>query len=142
MTSQGELAVPLTRATVTAASRVMLPAYVALFAIIGVSYMTTPGQRLLESPALEYASRVLSMPVWGAMFLAASAVMVAALLRQERFWFRFALWLGIVCLAVWSALFILAAIWSNASPSAWVWPAFAAVACFASDRSLLKGEVS
>ena len=132
---------PLTRDTVTAASRIMLPTYCALFAILGVNYMTT-GDRLLQSPALEYASRGLPLPAWGAMFLAASGVMVTALMHHERFWFRFALWVGIVCLGVWSLIFIAAAVWSDASPGAWAWPAFAAVACFASDRSLLKGEVS
>lgn len=132
---------PLTRSNVTAASRVMLPTYCALFAILGINYMTT-GSRLLESPALEFASQALPLPAWGAMFLAASGVMVTALMQHERTWFRFALWLGITCLGVWSLIFLGAAIWSDASPSAWVWPAFASVACFASDRSLLKGEVS
>lgn len=131
----------LTPAEVTVASRIMLPTYVALFAFVGVNYMTT-GERLTESPSLAFADSVLSMPAWGAMFLAASAVMVTALMMHERIWFRFALWLGIVCLAIWSALFLAAAIWSSASPSGWTWPAFVAVACFASDRSLLKGEVS
>lgn len=132
---------PLTRANVTVASRIMLPTYCALFAVLGINYMTT-GRRLLESPALEYADRALPLPAWGAMFLAMSGVMVTALMMHERLWFRFALWLAIVCLLSWSLMFLAAAIWSDASPTACVWPLFAAVACFASDRSLLKGEVS
>lgn len=131
----------LTRGEVTTASRIMLPTYVVLFAVIGVNYVAT-GPRLVESPALEYADRFLPLPAWGGMFLAGAVVMVVALLMRVRLWFRFALWVGIVCLTIWAGLFVAAAVFSNASPSAWVWPAFAAVACFASNQSLLKGEVS
>ena len=132
---------PLTRDSVTAASRVMLPTYVVFFALLGMNYTIT-GTRLLESPALEYADRILPLPAWGCMFLTMSAVMAVALMQRERLWFRFALWLAIVCLGVWAVVFLLAAILTDASPTAATWPAFAAIACFASDRSLLKGEVS
>lgn len=130
----------LTPDNVTAASRVMLPTYVGFFALLGINYTTT-GIRLLESPALEFADALLPLPAWGCMFFAMSAVMAVALMQHERLWFRFALWLAIVCLGIWAAVFLSAAVWSDASPTAAAWPAFAAIACFASDRSLLKGEV-
>lgn len=132
----------LTRANVTTASRVMLPTYVLLFAWLGVNYLLTPATRLHESPALDYASAILPMRLWGGMFLAASLAMAGALVMQHRLAFRIALWVGLVCLVIWAAVFGLAAIFSTASPSAAAWPLFAAAACFASDRSLLKAEVS
>jgi hypothetical protein len=131
--------VPLTRDTVTAASRVMLPAYVVLFAYLGLNYTIT-GPRLTDSPSLAYADTLAVLPVWGCMFLATSAVMVVAIMQQERLWFRFALWVGIVCMTLWTGVFAVAVLLSNASPGAPAWPAFVAVACFATDRSLLKGE--
>lgn len=130
----------LSRASVTTASRVMLPTYVCFFALLGLNYTVT-GQRLFASPALAYADSILPLPAWGCMFLAAAVMMAAALVQQERSWFRFALWLGIVCLGIWAVVFLAAAIRSDASPGGALWPALAAVACFASDRSLLKGEV-
>lgn len=131
----------LARSTVTVASRIMLPTYVLLFGVLGANYALTPSARLNDSPALDFASVVLPLPVWGCMFLAASAAMATALLTHRRLLFRIALWVGLVCLALWAVVFLAAAIFSNASPTACAWPAFAAVACYASDRSLLKGEV-
>lgn len=132
---------PLTLATVTVASRIMLPTYVMLFAGLGLNYTLALG-RLNTSPVLDYADRVLPLPVWGVMFLTVSVVMGAAMAKHHRTLSRFGLWLGIVCMGVWAVVFTAAAIWNGGSPGAPLWPAFAAVCCYASDRSLLKGEAS
>lgn len=131
----------LTRATVTVASRVMLPTYVALFAILGIAYILAPVGRLLESPALAYASDLIPLPGWGGVFLACAALMSAALCTRSRALYSYALWVGIVALSVWSVVFVLAAVFGSASPSTWVWPAFAARACYATAKSLTVREV-
>lgn len=131
---------PLNRQNITVASRIMLPTYVAFFSLLGINYAIS-GPLLASSPALAYAATLLPLPAWGCMFFAASAVMAVALMKHERIWFRFALWVAIVCLTIWAGVFAAAAVLAGASPGAPLWPLFAAVCCFASDRSLLKGEV-
>lgn len=131
---------PLTRDNVTAASRVMLPTYVLFFAAVGANYVTD-APRLQQSPSLHYANTLLPLQAWGGFFLCCAAIMAAALLSHRRTAYRFALWLCIVSMGVWSGVFALAAINSIASFTAPAWPAIVAVACYATDRSLLKGEV-
>lgn len=131
---------PLTRPNVTAASRIMLPAYPVLMAVIGLNYLATPSARLARTPSLAYADSLLPLEGWGALFLGIAGLMVAALLLHRREWYLYALSLTVVTQAVWAVVF-LAAIPAGASPSAWVWPAFVAVACAASWRSLARGEV-
>lgn len=132
---------PLTRETVTAASRVMLPTYVVLFIVIGANYLTTPEPRLLASPALAYASAWMPLNAWGWTFLTVAALMLIALLSGRRGLFRYALLVAMIAMIVWAGVFILAAFRGGASPSAWIWPAFVAAACLASYRSLSHREV-
>lgn len=130
----------LDRGRVTAASRVMLPTYVAAFAAVGGNWTFAPLPRLLASPTLRYADSVAPLRAWGLLFLACSTLMVAALVAHRREWFRFAL---TVCGLAMGAFAAVAAVGTVAEPvsfSAWVWPAVVSTACFASDRSLLRGE--
>ncbi|MEO6203795.1 MAG: hypothetical protein ABIO67_00190, partial [Mycobacteriales bacterium] len=96
--------------------------------------------RLFSSPSLAYADGILPLPVWGAMFLTLAGLMATSLATGNRTLYRFALWLGIVCMSIWGLVFIFAAVRSEGSPGAFLWPTFVAVACYASNRSLLTGE--
>lgn len=132
---------PLTRETVTAASRIMLPTYVILFIVIGANYLTTPEPRLLASPALAYASAWMPLDAWGWTFLTVAALMLIALVSGKRGLFRYALLVAMIAMLVWAGVLALAGFRANASPSAWIWPGFVAAACLASYRSLSRGEL-
>ena len=130
----------LTRDNVTAASRVMLPTYVLTFAALGANYVLTPAHTLTQSTALAFADGLMPLPVWGAVFLAASATMLTAIVVHRRLLFRFALRVCAMSMFIWAVVIGLASLGGEASPAAAVWPAFIAVACMASDRSLAIGE--
>lgn len=132
---------PLTRGTVTAASRIMLPTYVIFFAWVGGNWALTDSHRLGESPALRYAATLLPMPMWGCLLVAVSILIAVALLSHRRDLCRFALWIAAIALGLFAVIFALAGFVSVASPSAAAWPLLGAAACIASERSLLKGEV-
>lgn len=131
---------PLTRATVTSSSRLMLPAYVAFFAVVGGNWLATPRERLLASPGLAYADALLTIRAWGALFLGAAVVMAAALATRHRDAFRGALLFCFLTLLCWAAVMVFAAFRSETTPSGWAWPAFIATACLASYRSLTARE--
>lgn len=133
---------PLTRTTVTAASRVMLPAYVITFAWIGGAWVFTDEGYLINSPALDYANNLLPLPAWGGLLLGVAALILGAMLSRHRLLCRVALWIAFVVMCVFVVVFAAASIGGLASPSAAAWPFLFAAACFASDRSLLNGEVS
>ena len=133
---------PLDRAHVTVASRVMLPAYVVFFAGLGVNYVATPDSRLKASPALDYAAQFMSLPAWGGLFLVASALMFVALVSRRRVLYRYALLLCAYSMGVWTLANILAAFHSDATPLGWLWPAIVVAACVASYRSLTVREVT
>lgn len=131
---------PLDRQHVTAASRVMLPTYAGFFAVVGGNWLLTPADRLLASPGLAYADALLTIRAWGALFLGAALLMVAALAARHRDAFRAALLFCFFTLLVWAGVMGAAAINGTASPSAPAWPTFIACACLASYRSLTRRE--
>lgn len=133
----------LDRTSVTVASRVMLPTYVVLFAGLGTNYAVTPmlSGRLAASPALAYANGLLPLPAWAMMFLTVAVLMAGALASGNRHLYRYALWLAILSMTIWAVVFALAVFRGEGSPTAFFWPSFVAVACYASNRSLLAGEV-
>lgn len=133
---------PLTRASITVASRIMLPAYVILFTVAGFNYAVTPISRLGQSPALAYADTLMPLRVWGCLFLAVAALMLVALASGQRLLFCYGLLVCVICMGIWAAVFLLGAIFADASPAAWAWPAFVGVACIATYRSLSVYEVS
>jgi hypothetical protein len=128
--------VPLTRESVTAASRVMLPAYVLFFAALGGNYILTPTSRLLDSPGLRYANGVMPLRVWGALFLISAALMLIALGTHKRILYRYALLLCGLTMLLLTIVYILAAFHSDATPAGWIWPALVVAACAASYRSI------
>lgn len=131
---------PLDRDHITAASRVMLPAYVALFSVIGAASLFTPLHRLLETPWFRYANHLMSVRAWGLLFLACSVLMVVAMVRADRWLYRFSLVVCGLSMLVWALMALVGIFFEPISYSAWAWPAFVATACWASDRSLRRGE--
>ena len=132
---------PLTRATVTVASRIMLPTYAMFFAGVGLSLILTPGERLVQTPAFLYADRLISLTWWGIGYLVLAVVMLWAMAVHSRMAYRYALSAAFVWMASWAALSFAAALdGGQASFSAWTWPAFVAVACWATLASLAAGE--
>jgi hypothetical protein len=130
----------LTRDTVTAASRIMLPTYVVFFAVLGANYLIADGTAD-ASPALAFADALMPLPVWGCMFLACSTLMAAALVSKKRLLYRWALRMCAISMVFWACVIGYASLSGDATPLAAVWAAFVAVACYATDRSLATGEV-
>ena len=132
---------PLTRTTVTAASRTMLPAYVVLSALVGVVYIVDPGNRLGRAPSITFQRDVMPLEVWGAVMVGLAALMVAAMLSQRRLLFAYALSCCALTWLIWGAAIARAIfLTDNTSYLAPVLPWFVTVACWASIRSLLAQE--
>lgn len=135
---------PLRRATVTAASRIMLPTYPLFFAVVGLS-LTLTGDRLLATPGFRFADSLLPLEVFGVGYLLGALVLTLALLvdrASSRRTYQHALAAAMVWMLGWTGLMVAAAVEDLASFSAWVWPAFVARACWASYVSLELGERS
>ena len=132
---------PLTRDRVTAASRVMLPAYAVFFAVIGSSLLFTPEPRLLATPAFHYADELADLSLWGLGFLAVAAGMTVAMVVGSRALFQYLLAAMIVWMGGFALMTLAAAFYGQATYAAWAWPAFVAVACWASLVSLSSGEI-
>ena len=134
---------PLTKATVTAASRIMLPTYVALTAVIGLVYLLDPLDRLAGVHALAAQRWIMGgqMWPWGLVFLGLSCVMLAAFRQKRRQWFVFALYGCAVTFGMWAVLYAVS-IFLDPSTSllAPVYPLFVVRACRASAKSLMRGE--
>lgn len=127
---------PLTRAFVTAASRVMLPTYPPFALYIGLVYATDPLGRLEGSSAFP----LLPTALWGAGFIAAGTVLVAALVVRRRSLYVLALAPLLVWLLVWAGALAWNAVFGDGSFSAPAFPAFVAVACWATMISLQSRE--
>ena len=131
---------PLDRAHVTTASRVMLPAYPVFFTGVGLSLTLTPEDRLKATPAFDYADRLIDLDVLGGGFLALAAAFVVALLIRRRSLYQQMLSVAVVWMTAYAALMLVSALDGRASFSAWTWPGFIALACWASLRSLAVRE--
>lgn len=139
--SGGAVPVSLSRTTVTAASRIMLPTYVAFFAVVGLAMILTPQHRLHQTPAFAAADRVADLDLWGAGYTAIAAAMLLALVIARRSIYRAALAVAIVWMLAWACVTVTAAFHDLGGFAAWAWPAFVARACWASLVSLTTGEV-
>lgn len=132
---------PLNRATITVASRIMLPTYVAFFGVLGLNYLVTPTDRLTASPSLAYANSVMPLPSWGGAFLGVSILMAGALTSGRRTLYRFGLLFCALTMTVWTGVNIAAVFATQASPAGWDWPLLVVCACVATYRSLSILEV-
>lgn len=131
---------PLDRAHVTVASRVMLPAYPVLAGVLGAGFLLTPERVLLETPIYRTMAGLMPLHFWGAGLLLIGAVQVIALLAMRRQTYGFTLGLMAVWMAAWSVVCVVSYFRGEASPVAWVWPAFALCACWATQLSLAARE--
>ncbi|HKY57652.1 MAG TPA: hypothetical protein VJL80_06415 [Aeromicrobium sp.] len=130
---------PLDRAHVTVASRIMLPTYIGFFLIIGCNYIIDP-PRLAQSPMLRFADSLMSLQVWGSLFVACSLIMAAAMWSKRRTLYRFGLILAGTSMGLWAIAATFGAFLEPISFSAWAWPTFVTCATVASNRSLVRGE--
>lgn len=135
---------PLTRKTVTAASRIMLPAYVILSAVFGLVYVFDPFGRLDGVHALAFQRRLTggSMVVWGLIFLGLAVLMLVAFTRHSRLLFAFALCCCAFTWFLWGCAYTASVVIDpQTSILAPVLPWFVTACCTASSVSLLKREV-
>lgn len=131
----------LRRENKTPAERITLPTYATFSLIVGVSFLLTPLSLLRHTPGLEYADQMAAgLRGWGAAFLALSFALWTALTVGSRRVYVVALCLFIAWMGGWALLLLGAAIWDDASWSAWAWPGGYAVLGFASLVSLRAGE--
>lgn len=131
---------PLDRAHVTAASRVMLPTYVVFFLLLGLNYLTAE-QVALANPALAFANDVMPLPIWGGLFVFCAFVMFAALLTKRRTLYRWALRMCGISMVFWALVIAWASLVGDATPLAAAWAGFVSMCCLATDRSLAAREV-
>ncbi len=132
---------PLDRANVTATSRIMLPAYVILTATVGFVYTFDPFGRVAAVSALTFQRSLMPLWIWGALFLALAAVMLAAFARRSRHMFALALSVASVTWFTWGCFYLTSAVIDpHVSILAAVFPWFIATACIASMVSLVTGE--
>jgi hypothetical protein len=131
---------PLTKDTMTVASRLMLPCYVVTFCWIGLNYLVTAKTRLTESPTLRYADSVVDLRALGLLLTVSGLLMLGALLTRRREPARYTLILAGICFGILFTIFAVATIQSEASPSAPAWPFLGLCACTASYRSITRYE--
>jgi hypothetical protein len=131
---------PLDRNNITIASRIMLPSYVVFFATIGINFIVAGKPRLVSSPMIRYANNLMTIRAWGAFFLTCAVIMLAALLVHNRYLYRYGLMVCIMSMMIWTSVAFAGIFTEPVSYAASAWPAFVAVACWASNKSLEKGE--
>lgn len=135
---------PLVKANITAASRIMLPRYAALTATYGLVYLLDPLDRLHDSHSLAVARACMfgSMVPWGCVFLLVAGMLAWAWWQtHDRAWFTRGLWLCRGLWLFWAALYAVSIFTDpHASVLAPAAPLFFAAACRASATSLLRGE--
>lgn len=132
---------PLDRAHVTIASRLMLPAYTVLNAAFAGMFLLDPQQRLQAAPSLDHARSWMPIDRWGLAWFALAALMVTALIVQHRPTFVAALSINTAVWFTWGLVVETAVLTQpNVTPLAGVLPWFVATASFASMLSLLSGE--
>jgi hypothetical protein len=133
---------PLTRATVTAASRVMLPLYPALYLGVGIAFLAQDAART-SGPAFDVAKMVMPIPAWGALFVAVAVVEIVALLAHHRAAYQLALIPGAWLAGFWAVVVLGSAVASPfVSYTSGMWVAGMAVAQAASARSLARHETT
>lgn len=131
---------PLTRATVTAASRIMLPCYPALAAWIGLAYLFGDPSRT-NTPSFQVARDLMPMRGWGCVFLAIAVLLLVGYALRSRDVTVFVLSMATVAYLMWAAFFVWALLTApDASLVAPAWPLFSALACTASATSIARLE--
>lgn len=128
---------PLDRQHVTPAAWKMLWLCIVFFAVVGANFMVAP-TRLFQSPMLRYADSLMSIRIWGALFLACGVIMLVAKLAHNRYWYRYGLMVCFIAMMLWTGVAILGMFAEPVSFSAWVWPAFVGGVCRSMNVSLSR----
>lgn len=131
---------PLDRAHVTTASRIMLPTYPAFAGGLGINFLIRGHDLTRAGVFYDVADTMAPLEVWGLVFLAVAVVQVAALISHRRFVYQSGLALMVGVMSVWAVVGLMAAMLEVGSYTAPLWPGFVVVACIASFRSLNAGE--
>lgn len=121
----------------------MIPAYIAHAVWFGVVYLVDPQNRAQRAPALSLAHGLgLPMRSWGVMYLLIGALMLFALIRHSRQLYVWMLYCYAVVMIWWAVIYAGSLLISrDASIAGIAWPLLVAVACHASAKSILRGEI-
>ncbi len=131
----------LWRSTVTHASRVMLPTYPLVYALVGMTFVLQSPLRT-GSPTYDIARDLMPITSWGYLFTFVAIVETAALLLHERGIYLGTLIFGAGLTTFWAMLIFWAACTNpTVSFSASYWLFGMAVAHAASARSLASMEI-
>lgn len=132
---------PLRRDTITAPSRIMLPAYITLGFAVSLVYLFDPGGHLKNAPALRFQAEVLPWEAWGVSMFGMSVAMVVAWANfHARMPFAFVLAMYAVTWFVWGVSWGVAFFTDGATPLGALLAAFVSTAAVASIVSLVKGD--
>lgn len=132
---------PLTWRTVTQGSQVILPAYPGMTCALGLFFLIQASSRT-SSPAFDPAKSLMSIHMWGTLFLALGLFEVLCFIIGNRMWLRWALVAGCGLCGFWAVLLLKAAHDDvNVSYTGFVWVFFAGLAHLASARSVVKDVV-
>lgn len=130
---------PLDRAHISIAQRVMTVVNPAFAGLLGYAY-TFKAAELQDAPAYDAAAQILPLQLWGIGFIGIALMLAAARLVHRRVVFVAGLaWLTI-WMVVFAGLFIKVYADGAATFIAWVFPAYVAAACWASMLTLLARE--
>jgi hypothetical protein len=99
-----------------------------------------PQERIAATAGIRFVDSLLPLWIWGVGFLVIAAVLIMALSCRRRSAYIFALSTMTVWMAVWALLLFASAMDGGASWSAWTWPGFIGVACWATILSLHSRE--
>lgn len=132
MASTGE-ALPLSRDSITASSRVMLPVYAVFSCYLAACYTLGDPDRT-ATPSFDVIREVLpgGIRTWGFVMFGLAVIEVAALISRRRLWFVFALCVGFGCYISWAFGFLVAALTvesaSLSGPGVWLFVALCHIA--------------
>lgn len=134
------MSAPLRRDAVTRSVRIMLPTYPLVAGLLGLNYICTPEEILLQTPVFVTAAEILPMPVWGALFVSISIGLTWALFAEHRRGYQMALNTLMVAWGMWVLVFAWSVFEHQASPGSPLWPLLACIATYATNTSLEAEE--
>lgn len=131
---------PLTRTTVTVASRVMLPTHVLVNVGYGLALIAEPSRHLLTVPAYRTLDAIAPIHAWGWLFILAGAAQLGAMTLHRRYPYVYALGVGLAIGGLLTVALVSGAVRDTNPWTAPWFPLFYTAGCWASIRSLVYGE--
>lgn len=131
---------PMTRDAVGPVLRIVLPSLAAFCWYLAYSWLVISDDELANSIALRTLDSYPSLDLWAVGMGLGAVVMTLALLRHSKGLYVYAS-AGVLAVQILLALtYAAAALTGPTSSSAWAWPAFVAVVCFACIKALTSRE--